>query len=154
MAAALERAARRSDAMGRECLERAATAIERRAVRKIGRYQAQMAGFPAWAHLSPAYEAAKVAAGGRAGAPLLFSGAMRASIGHAVAASGAEAVVGARDPKMVYHEFGTRSMPPRPVFGPAAIEARGDIERAVGAVVMEGIIGGATAPAGGYFDPP
>jgi len=146
--ARIERAVANS---GRTAMAAAAIIIERDAKRQIGTYQPGVGDFPAWAPLSADYEAAKVAAGGKANAPLLFSGEMRDSIDHTVSAT--EAVVGAKDEKMVYHEFGTSKMPPRPVFGPAMLKTRKEVEAALGQVLLGGILGGEQVEAGRYLAP-
>jgi HK97 gp10 family phage protein len=130
-------------------LEGAARLLVRDAKEQIGHYQPQVGPFASWAPLSPGYEADKVAAGGKAGAPLLMTGQMRDSISHEV--HGSEAVVGATDKKMVYHEFGTSSMPARPVFGPAVYKNRKAIEQLIGRALLSGLLDGEAVPDGGYF---
>ena len=65
---------------------------------------------------------------------------MRDSITHEV--HGLEAVIGSTDPKMVYHEFGTAKMPPRPVMGPAAFRNKDFILKVIGKAAMSGLVGG------------
>jgi len=50
--------------------------------------------------------------------PWLRTGSLRASIAHSSDENGA--AVGSDDPTAVYQELGTRSIPPRPFFAPAA----------------------------------
>jgi HK97 gp10 family phage protein len=77
---------------------------------------------------------------------------MRESISHQV--SGLEAALGSTDPKMVYHEFGTSKMPPRPVFGPAAFRNKEKIKTIIGEAVVTGLIGGSPIhPSLGYNIP-
>lgn len=130
-------------------LERAAKLLANDVRQQIGRYQPPVGPHPGWAPLSPAYEAKKVAAGFKANAPLLRTGEMRDSVGYRV--NGNEAVVGAKDEKAVFHEFGTSEMPPRPMFGPAVFRNRRAIEQILGDAVLDGILGGEQADAGGYF---
>jgi HK97 gp10 family phage protein len=117
-------------------LEKVATKIEKTAKAEIGHYQDAVGAFPAWAELADSTEERKAQMGYPAGAPLLATGEMKDSIGHEV--EGLEAVIGSTDDKMVWHEFGTSKMPPRPVMGPAAIHNKANIEKLVGA----GLIGG------------
>lgn len=130
-------------------LDRAARLIEEDARGRPGHYQPAVGPFPAWAPLSASYEAKKVAAGFPANSPLVRSGDMRDSIGRTV--RGMEAVVGATDPTMVFHELGTSRMPPRPVLGPAVFRNRKAIERLLGDALRDGILGGQITEAGGYF---
>lgn len=130
-------------------LERAAKLIERDARGQIGHYQAELGPFPAWAPLSGPYEDAKVRAGFKADSPLLRTGELRDSIGSSV--SGNQAVIGARDEKMVWHEFGTRTMPPRPVFGPAVLRNLQAVQELLGDALIDGLLLGGVVPAGGYF---
>ena len=52
---------------------------------------------------------------------------------------------------MVFHEFGTPTMPPRSVLGPAVFKNREKIEKILGRAIVEGILGGEVLPDGGYF---
>jgi len=119
--------------------------VEKRAKDSIGHYQSAGGGFPAWSPLRPSTEARKAALGYPADAPLLATGEMRDSISHTVVRRmlGASVVVGSSDQKMVYHEFGTSKMPPRPVLGPAMFHAKEDIER-IGAVTLFEFLAGKT----------
>lgn len=94
--------------------------VEESAKAEIGNpwmYGRQFGDFPQWEPLADSTEAEKARKGYPADAPLLRTGEMRDSISHT--AEGGKVVVGAEDEKMVYHEFGTEHIPPRPVLGPA-----------------------------------
>lgn len=132
-------------------LERVLVHIEENARNQVGHYQAAVGPFPAWAPLAASTEASKAAMGFPSDAPLLAAGAMLASFGHEV--SGMEGVAGAKDPKAVFHETGTSRMPPRPVWGPAAFNTRGDIEKILGHAAMGGIVGPGGSNAGAPIDP-
>ncbi|WP_223253600.1 HK97-gp10 family putative phage morphogenesis protein [Chromobacterium amazonense] len=122
-------------------LERCAKRIEKTAKEEIGHYQAAAGPFPAWEQLADSTDQEKARLGYPVDAPLLASGTMRdESFKHEVA--GLEAIVGSTDKKMVYHEFGTSKMPPRPVFGPALFKNRAFIEKTIGRAAMSGLIGG------------
>lgn len=131
-------------------LDQAGKVIQDDATGRIGHYQAAVGSFPAWAQLSPTYEARKVAKGYKANAPLLASGAMLKSISRYVGLN--EVVIGATDPKMVYHEFGASRMPPRPVFGPAVLATQKQVADILGHALVDGILGGHVAAGGkAYF---
>ncbi|OVE45661.1 hypothetical protein [Chromobacterium violaceum] len=124
-------------------LERCAERIELEAKAEIGKYQAAAGPFPAWAQLEDSTEQEKARLGYPADSPLLRTGAMEGEISHSVAPL--EAVVGAKDTPagriLVYHEFGTPKMPPRPVLGPALFKSRAFIEKTIGRAAMSGLIG-------------
>lgn len=82
--------------------------LEAAAKAKIGHYQ------EGWPQLAPATEERKARQGFPEDAPLLATGDLRESIGHTIGHM--EVTVGAKDKKMVYHEWGTLEIPPRPVF--------------------------------------
>jgi len=90
--------------------------LEKVAKRKIGHQQ------PGWEPLKESTEAEKTRKGYPANAPLLATGHMRDSISHEV--EGLVLTVGSTDEKMIFHEFGTEKMPPRPVLGPLVEDER------------------------------
>ncbi len=108
---------------------------------QVGHYQAQHGPHPAWAPLADSTEDEKARLGYPADAPLLREGDLQDSFRHEQ--NGDEGIVGSTDPKMVYHEFGTNRMPPRPVVGPALFKNRKEIERLVGEATFEVVSGGA-----------
>ena len=116
-----------------------AASVEKTAKDEIGFYQDAVGPFPAWAELAESTETEKARLGYPLEAPLLRTGDMKDSISHEVGML--EAVVGSTDDKMVYHEFGTSRMPPRPVLGPALYHNRAKIEKILGAAVVTGLIG-------------
>jgi phage gpG-like protein len=108
-------------------LEAAAVALETEAKSLPGEYQT---GWPA---LQPATIARKATGD----SPLLETGELRDSIVHN--SDEHEAHVGSNNPKMRWHEFGTKRMPPRPILGVAVVQAEAAIVAAVGNVVMQRI---------------
>jgi HK97 gp10 family phage protein len=131
-------------------LERAALLVEKTAKAEIGHYQDAVGPFPAWAELAESTEAQKARMGYRAGAPLEASGAMRDDISHEI--DGDEAAIGSPDDTMVYHEFGTSKMPPRPVLGPAVYRNKEKIQKILGQALVAGLMGGEVLEGGGdYF---
>lgn len=121
-------------------LHHVAKAIETSAKAEIGQYQQTVGPFNAWDSLAESTEAEKARLGYEPDAPLLRTGGLRDSITHEV--DGLEAAIGSDDDVMVYHEFGTPKMPPRPVLGPAAIHNKQRIEKIVGAALVTGLVGG------------
>jgi hypothetical protein len=124
-------------------LEEIGQVIEKTAREELGTYQPAVGPFPAWTDLADNTQQQREAAGFTPNDPLLASGEMRDTFGHR--REGLEVVIGSTDEKMIYHEFGTTKMPPRPVFGPAAIRCEKDIEALAGAAAVTGIVGGAAA---------
>jgi len=145
--ASLEVAMHRSMRSG---LERALVLIEEDAKAQIGHYQPAGGEFPAWAPLADSTEAEKARLGAPLGAPLLRHGGLYASFGHTVETD-TEGVVGSTDPTLVFHEFGTSKMAPRPVLGPAMEKNRERIEELLGRALVQGVLGGEVVDDGGYF---
>jgi HK97 gp10 family phage protein len=95
------------------CVEKACRMIEKEAKAAIGTYRYD------WEPLKPETVARKA----RGDTPLLETGELRDSIEHVVMREGKEVVgyVGTNDPIAKYHEFGTRTIPPRPFLSAAAM---------------------------------
>lgn len=121
-------------------LERVAKLIEKDAKDRIGHYQAAIGPFPEWEPLADSTEYEKSRAGYPVDAPLLRTGEMRESIEHEVARN--EAVIGSKQDKAAWQEFGTDSIPPRPFIGPAAFNNRDKIEQILGEALVQGLTGG------------
>ncbi len=121
-------------------LEKVAVIIESDAKRQIGHYQDAVGPFQDWAPLAESTEAEKARLGYPQDAPLLRTGELRDSIEHEV--HGGEAIVGSKQDKAAWQEFGTDSIPPRPFIGPAAFRNKDKIEKVLGAAVVEGLFGG------------
>lgn len=122
-----------------EGLDHLGTTLVNRMAGKPGTYQAKSGPFPAWAPLAQSTEDRKQRMGFAVDNPLIERGDLADSFSHGV--EGLTLLAGSKDPKMVFHEFGTSRMPPRPVVGPAGYESREMIERLVGAAVVTGMIG-------------
>ncbi len=121
-------------------LENAAILVEKTAKEEIGVQQPAWGPFEAWQPLADSTEAQKAQKGYPADAPLLATGDLQKSIGHQV--DGNTAIIGSTDPVMVFHEFGTEKMPPRPVLGPALFRNKEAIVELIGEGVVEGIVAG------------
>lgn len=125
-------------------LERVAEKVEETAKSEIGTYQSAVGPFPAWAELAEVTKEDRVSQGFTENDPLLRTGQMRDDITHEV--GGLEAVIGTPETAetaqiMIYQEFGTTKIPPRPVLGPAAYRNKASIEKLIGAAVVTGMIG-------------
>jgi phage gpG-like protein len=133
-------------------LKAVAKAIEATAKAEIGHYQPAVGPFQAWPELADSTKADRVRQGFSENDPLLRTGEMRDSISHEV--SGLEAVIGSDSDVMVWQELGTKTIPPRPVLGPAALLNEEKIKEILGKAAARGLLGGASMPAGlGYeFD--
>jgi phage gpG-like protein len=130
-------------------LESALVLLEKDMKAQIGHYQGEVGEFPAWAPLADSTEAEKQRLGAPLGAPLLRHGGMYASFQHE--SKDDEGVVGSTDPTLIYHEFGTSKMPPRPVVGPALVRNRDKIQQLLGRALVEGILGGEIAAGGAAY---
>lgn len=118
---------------------------------QIGEYQDAVGPYNAWAPLAESTEADKAAQGFPLNAPLLRTGELRESFAHE--REGDEGIVGATDPVMEYQEFGTATIPPRPVVGPALERNRDVVERLLGRALVDAILGGQIDRASNYFGP-
>lgn len=138
MAGVLAGAAVRFYARAQAGLELCAQVIEADAKAKFGHYQSQVGPHPAWAQLADSTKEKRLAAGYTENDPLLASGDMKSKTSHEV--WGLEAVIGSTDEKMIFHELGTRNMPPRPVFGPAGFESKDMVRNILGNVLVSGVL--------------
>ncbi|MDE1139976.1 MAG: hypothetical protein PW999_10035 [Paraburkholderia tropica] len=126
-----------------------AAAVERTAKEEIGSYQGSVGPFSAWRQLAASTQEERERLGFTPNDPLLRTGEMRETIEHEV--SGLTAVIGSKDPKAGWQEFGTNKIPPRPFMGPAVIHNEKLIVQVLGSAVARGISGGQYArPALGY----
>ncbi len=132
-----------------EALERVAVKVEATAKAEIGEYQDAIGPFQNWAELADSTKEDRVRKGYTENDPLLRSGELRNSIGHET--SDLETVIGSTSDIMVYQEFGTSRIPPRPVMGPAAERNRDYILAELGGAVVAGLLGtGRIHPSLGY----
>ena len=113
----------------KEGLETAAQLIETESKAMIGHYQ------DGWAALADSTERQKAAKGYPPNAPLLATGEMRDSITHNV--QDATAYIGTDDEKMIYHEFGTVHIPPRPVYMLAFEHKKDEIIEVIGQATVK-----------------
>ena len=124
----------------RDALMVTGVAAEKIAKEKIGHYQQSVEGpgisFPAWSPLAAATIAEKMRLGyAPPDNPLLRRGDLRDSISHQVIRNTLR--LGSDDPIAAYQSFGTSSIPPRPVFGPAMIETIPTFNRAIRAALRQ-----------------
>lgn len=132
-------------------LEEAARRIAETAKDEVGHYQESVGPFNKWDDLADSTEADKARKGFPAEAPLERTGEFRDSWQFEV--NGLEAVVGSKDEKAPWFEFGTAKMPPRSVLGPAVIHNGDFIRRIIGRAAVAGITKGhAIHPSLGYDD--
>jgi hypothetical protein len=115
--AALHEAAKRG-------LEGAAQVVETEAKAEIGHYQSAAGPFAAWPELADSTKADRVRQGFPANEPLLREGEMRDSIEHSpvhmTGAASGHVRVGSNDPKALFQELGTATIPARSFLGSAA----------------------------------
>lgn len=107
-------------------LKKAAKIIEKAAKDEFGEYQPKVGSFNEWAELAESTKEDRLKKGFIENDLLLRTGQLRDSIEHEV--KGLEAVIGSKDEVMVYQEFGTSKIPPRPVLGPATYRNKDKIK--------------------------
>lgn len=123
--------------------------IEKVARSEFGNYQPKTGPHPSWDELADSTKDERVRLGYTENDPLLRSGELMDSSAHSV--YWLNGFAGSTSPIAPYHEFGTMRIPPRPVWGPAAIRSEAYIRRTLGAAVVQGLIGGTPVhPALGY----
>lgn len=110
-----------------EALEQAAIIVEKEAKRVIGTYDYD------WPALKPETVARKTTGD----APLLETGEMRDSIEHRVGEG--EAFVGTNNKKAIYHELGTKTIPPRSFLAGAGMHKKEEIHELTGRVMAAAI---------------
>lgn len=125
-------------------MEQIGAVIEKRAKEEIGNYQSAVGPFQAWPELADSTKDDRVRQGYTENDPLLRSGELRDSISHE--AKGLEVAIGSTSDVMVYHEFGTSKMPPRPVLGTAAFSSKEKVIAILTRAAAIGIAGGQVLP--------
>lgn len=123
----------------RKGLDRAARLLEREAKREFGTYQDGAGPFADWPELAESTKDDRVAKGFTENDPLLRTGGLRDSIEHET--DDWEAVVGSTSDIMPYQEFGTATIPPRPVLGIALYRRADKIAEMIGGFAVRGLIG-------------
>jgi hypothetical protein len=134
----MERATEHVIIMGKS-LERAAKQVEKTAKAEIGEYQNAVGPWLEWEQLADSTEVEKRRLGYPEDAPLLRDGTLQESYSHEVL-NWHEAIVGTPDPVGLYHEIGTKNMPPRPVLGPAVTRNEKLIKRVLAEGFLETLI--------------
>lgn len=120
-------------------LKKAALIVEAEAKREIGTYQGAVGPLPAWAPLAEATQADRVRQGYPADEPLLRTGEVRDSIGHAV--GNGVAVVGSNSDKAVWQEMGTKTIPPRSFLAGALLRKLPEVKTAMAGEVVAAVLG-------------
>lgn len=122
-----------------EGLDIAAEMVEKTAKAEFGVYQDAIGPFPQWAELADSTKSERLRLGYSENEPLLRTGALRDSISHET--KGLEAEIGSDSDIMVFHEFGTDKIPPRPVLGPAVHHNIEHILSILGRASVMGVMG-------------
>jgi phage gpG-like protein len=120
-------------------LEAVAERIENTARKKFGHYQPEVGHFPSWPELADFTKQDRIEKGFSENDPLLRTGELRDSMGHAV--QGFDAVIGSTSDVAVYQELGTNKIPPRPFLGPAVVENEEAIRAIWHDVLLRGFLG-------------
>ncbi|MBY0548721.1 MAG: hypothetical protein K2W95_15735 [Candidatus Obscuribacterales bacterium] len=119
--------------------------VKAQAIANIGHYQNAVGNYPAWAQLAPATLDRKSrygqGLGGNPDTPLYATGKLQRSIKYVVHRPSLSVHIGSNVKSIVYTEFGTQDMPPRPLFGPAAMQVMPRFLPMLGAYALAGIGG-------------
>jgi len=111
------------------------------AASQIGEYQGAVGNYPQWEPLAESTEDEKARLGAPPDSPLYRFGDLQKSFGYTVVADN-EVIVGSTEETMIYHEFGTSKMPPRPVLGPAVLKNVEKIGKLLGMRTFEALLMG------------
>ncbi len=122
-----------------KALEHAAKLVADEARREVGTYQDAAGPFAAWPELADATKADRLRHGFSENDPLLRTGEMRDSIGHAIGDK--EAAIGSNNEKAVWQELGAAKIPPRSFLGGAAVRKAEDVARILGAAPVIALVG-------------
>ena len=125
-------------AVDKGALTEAADFLTKAAIGKFGSYQRKAGPFPAWKPLADDTKIIRVKQGYSEDEPLLRTGETRDSVSNEV--SDSEAVIGSTKQEMIYHELGTKTEPPRPVFGPVAFESKKQVMKIIGSHMFNALI--------------
>lgn len=120
-------------------LKAAAKLIEKSAKSEFGTYQDSAGPFDEWKELADATKKDRVNKNFPENEPLLRTGALRDSITHQV--EHLEAAIGSDSDIMIYQELGTKTIPPRPVLGPAAFRNKNKIQKIIAHAAVAGVMG-------------
>lgn len=110
--------------------------MQEKAKNLIGHYNY----FPEWPQLAESTQEERERLGWTPNDPLLRSGELRESITHETVHDNME-VVGSTSEIMVYQEFGTKTIPPRPVLGPASALTGEEVSKIARRAAYEAIAG-------------
>ena len=113
--------------------------LDKAAKAEIGTYQEASGPFGAWPELADSTKEDRLRKGFTENDPLLRSGDLRESIHHE--AEDWEGTVGSDSDVMVWQEFGTSKMPPRPVLGIALYDNLDKIQDMIGHAAVSGFVG-------------
>ena len=122
-----------------KALEHAAKLVEAEAKREVGHYQDAAGPFQAWPELADATKADRLKHGFSENDPLLRTGEMRDSIGHAIGDK--EAAIGSNNDKAVWQELGTSSVPPRSFLGAAGVRKSEEVAEILGMAPVIALVG-------------
>jgi hypothetical protein len=135
----LERMAAAGPVVTNRAAKAGAKLIETEAKRRIGEYQDGIGPFGAWPNLAEATVQDRLSKGFTPDDPLLRTGDLRASIDSE--SEGGAAVVGSPSNIALYQDLGTARIPPRPIFGPAAMATRHEVQEEIALHVLEWLSG-------------
>jgi len=128
-----------------KALDQIGAAIKHQVEQDIGQYQPGIDQYPAWAPLKPSTLETKArynwGKGGNPDTPLYATGAFASDIGFSTNKKQLAVTIGSNKDYILYTEFGTRNMAPRPVFGPAALKVLPKFVPLIGKYAAAGISG-------------
>lgn len=113
--------------------------VKEKAQSKFGIYQNAVGEFPAWAPLKDATQDARERKGYEPNNPLFVTGEVAFSIDIDVKPN--RLIVGSANEILAWQEFGTHTIPPRPVLGPAMLESLPEIKKILTTMMVNWLTG-------------
>lgn len=134
------RAAVIHETVKKTAMRRAGTKVLAHARSKFGKYQPAVGEWPAWMFLTDYTMTERLHLGFKPDEPLKRTSSLKNSV--LLSIDHDRIVIGSNDPRMIWHEMGTATIPPRPVLGPALYEKRHEVAKIIGHSIAKHVMYG------------
>lgn len=134
----------------KDAMNQIGSIVEKSAKEQFGEYQPVVGPFEKWEELKESTKLERLKKGFTENDPLLRTGKLKRSIKHTVKIYSerginllnetSEVVIGSTSDVMVYQELGTKTIPPRPVLGPALYKNVHEVKKILGRASFSAIL--------------